>query len=52
MVVARDVDQILTRAVEAGVVPGVVALAADDDGVIYAGAFGTRQVDARPSDEP
>jgi CubicO group peptidase (beta-lactamase class C family) len=44
MVVARDVDLILMRAVVAGVVPGVVAMAAGDDGVLYAGAFGTRQV--------
>ncbi len=45
MVVARDVDQILMRAVDAGVAPGIVALAADDGGVVYAGAFGARQID-------
>ena len=44
MVVASGVDQVLERAVDTGVVPGVVALAADDNGVIYAGAFGTREV--------
>ena len=44
MVVASGVDQVLERAVEAGEVPGVVALAADDGGVIYAGAFGKREV--------
>lgn len=44
MVVAGDVDQVLMRAVDTGVAPGVVALAADDAGVIYAGAFGTREV--------
>ena len=43
MVIARDVDQVLMHAVDAGVVPGVVALAADDSGVVYAGAFGVRQ---------
>src|ERR687886_62919 len=44
MVVASGVDQVLERAVDTGFVPGVVALAADDNGVIYAGAFGTREV--------
>jgi CubicO group peptidase (beta-lactamase class C family) len=46
MVVASDIDRVLVRAVETGIVPGVVALAADDDGVIYAGAFGAREVGA------
>ena len=45
MVVTRDVDQGLMRAVDAGVALGVFALAADDGGVVYAGAFGTRAVD-------
>ena len=40
--VASGVDQVLERAVVAGEVPGVVALAADDGGVIYSGAFGKR----------
>src|SRR5215472_12766209 len=44
MVVASGVDQVLERAVQAGEVAGVVATAADDNGVIYAGAFGTRSV--------
>jgi methyl acetate hydrolase len=44
MVVTHDVDQVLIRAVDAGVTPGVVALAADEAGVIYAGAFGARAV--------
>src|SRR5438067_2718227 len=44
MVVASGVDQVLERAVAAGEVPGVVALAADDRGVIYEGAFGKREV--------
>ena len=43
MVVASGVDQVLERAVEAGVAAGVVALAADDGGIVYEGAFGTRE---------
>jgi CubicO group peptidase (beta-lactamase class C family) len=47
MVVASGVvDELLERAVETGSVPGVVALAADDTGVIYQGAFGSREVGA------
>ena len=42
MVVASGVDQLLERAVEAGDAPGVVAMAADESGVIYEGAFGKR----------
>jgi CubicO group peptidase (beta-lactamase class C family) len=38
------VDQVLERAVDAGVAPGVVALAANDNDVIYEGAFGKREV--------
>ena len=34
----------LRQAVEAGEVPGVVAVAADDSGVIYQGAFGRRSL--------
>src|SRR5579859_2910034 len=44
MVVASGVDQVFERAVSAGDVPGVIALAADDDGIRYAGAFGTREL--------
>ena len=40
MAVATGVDGVLARAVAAGAVPGVVALAADADGVFYEGAFG------------
>jgi methyl acetate hydrolase len=36
------IDALLENAVTAGDVPGVVALAADDRGVIYQGAFGCR----------
>ncbi len=42
MVVGTDADRVLEQAVAAGEVPGVVALAADDGGVIYEGAFGKR----------
>jgi methyl acetate hydrolase len=35
-------DDALAGAVEAGVIPGVVALAADEDGVTYQGVFGKR----------
>jgi CubicO group peptidase (beta-lactamase class C family) len=48
MVVASRVDQVLARAVEAGEVPGVVALAADDQGVVYEGAFGKGEVGRDP----
>jgi len=33
----RSIDQVLQQAVSTGEVPGVVALAADDGGVIYQG---------------
>lgn len=46
MVVASGVDQVLEQAVQAGEVAGVVATAADDKGVIYEGAFGTRSADS------
>ena len=38
------IDQVLANAVQAGDVPGVVATAADADGVIYQGAFGRRSL--------
>ncbi len=41
-----DIDSILEAAVESGEVPGVVAMAATSDGVIYQGAFGKRYVAA------
>jgi CubicO group peptidase (beta-lactamase class C family) len=40
------IDAVLRAAVEAGDVPGVVAMAATDRGVLYEGAFGRRAVDA------
>lgn len=44
MAVGIGVDEALRRAVENGEVPGVVALAADQRGVVYEGAFGKREV--------
>src|SRR5262244_3137168 len=38
------VDTVLNNAVSAGNVPGVVAVAADDKGVLYEGAFGKRNL--------
>jgi methyl acetate hydrolase len=38
------IDQALTAAVKSGRVPGVVALAANDRGTIYSGAFGVRSL--------
>ena len=38
------IDRVLQQAVDAGEVPGVVAVAADDGGVIYQGAFGRRSL--------
>jgi len=38
------IDGVLGGAVSAGTVPGVVAVAADDKGVVYEGAFGKRSL--------
>lgn len=43
MAVRTAMDDLLEQAVETGQVPGVVALAADESGEIYAGAFGKRE---------
>ena len=40
-----DIDTIFKKPIEAGLIPGVVALAADDRGVLYQGAFGRRAAD-------
>jgi methyl acetate hydrolase len=40
----QAIDAILRQAAAAGEVPGVVAVAATDQGVMYEGAFGTRDV--------
>jgi len=44
VVVARDVDELLIRAVDDGAAPGVVALAAGDRGVLYQDAWGVRAI--------
>jgi len=41
---SAGIDQALTEAVKSGRVPGVVALAANDKGTIYSGAFGVRSL--------
>ena len=46
MAVRTTMDDVLEQAVTSGTVPGVVALAADDTGVIYEGAFGSREAGA------
>src|SRR5438105_9630774 len=43
------IDAVLRRAVQAGEVPGVVAMAASLDGPIYEGAFGLRALGAGPA---
>ncbi len=42
-------DEVLRQAADAGMVPGVVALAADDRGVVYEGAFGRRDLARGPA---
>ena len=44
MVDKGTIDQLLQGAVSTGEVPGVVAVAADDSGMIYQGAFGRRSI--------
>jgi CubicO group peptidase (beta-lactamase class C family) len=40
----KQIDKILSQPVDAKALPGVVAMAATDKGVVYEGAFGQRQV--------
>jgi len=44
MVATGAIDHVLQQAVEDGAVPGIVAVAADANGVVYEGAFGKRAV--------
>jgi methyl acetate hydrolase len=37
-----QIDEVLRSAIDCGDVPGVVAMAANRDGVVYQGAFGRR----------
>jgi len=46
------IDSVLKQAVDARDVPGVVAMAATDKGVLYEGAFGPRALDASASMTP
>ena len=39
------IDKVLRKPIEAGLIPGLVAVAANDSGVIYEGTFGRRAVD-------
>lgn len=39
-----DIDSVLAKAVANGVVPGIVAVAASSDGVLYEGAFGKSDI--------
>jgi len=40
----QAIDHVLNQAVHAQDVPGVVAMAATDEGILYEGAFGTREL--------
>ena len=40
----QAIDHLLNQAVHAQDVPGVVAMAATDRGILYEGAFGTREL--------
>jgi CubicO group peptidase (beta-lactamase class C family) len=44
MVTVQAIDQLLSQAANAQDVPGVVAMAATDQGVMYEGAFGKREI--------
>jgi CubicO group peptidase (beta-lactamase class C family) len=48
MEVRMRADEVLAEAVAAGEVPGVVAVAAGPDGVVYEGAFGRREIGGGP----
>lgn len=41
---SKGIDQVLQRAVDDGDIPGVVAAAADRDGICYEGAFGRKNL--------
>jgi CubicO group peptidase (beta-lactamase class C family) len=45
----QQIDAVLRRAVEAREVPGVVAMAASEEGPIYEGAFGVRDLASGPA---
>ena len=44
MIESGEIERTLRHAVDRGAVPGVVAMAADTDGIVYEGAFGRRSL--------
>jgi methyl acetate hydrolase len=44
-----NLDSVLRAAVQAGDVPGIVALAANDSGIVYEGIFGQRRLPGGPA---
>jgi CubicO group peptidase (beta-lactamase class C family) len=40
----KELDAVFSRAVDSKAMPGLVAMAANDGGVVYQGAFGTREL--------
>ena len=44
MVNTQAIDHVLSQAANAQDVPGVVAMAATDQGIMYEGAFGRREL--------
>src|SRR5437899_11341169 len=44
MATLKNIDAIFTQAVESKQMPGIVAMAATDKGVVYEGAFGRREL--------
>jgi CubicO group peptidase (beta-lactamase class C family) len=49
---ARQIDDALRQAVDAKTVPGIVAIAATDKGIVYEGAFGQRDMANGPDITP
>jgi CubicO group peptidase (beta-lactamase class C family) len=49
---ARQIDEALRQAVDAKTVPGIVAIAATDRGIVYEGAFGKRDMANGPDITP
>jgi methyl acetate hydrolase len=47
-----NIDSVLRAAVQAADIPGIVALAATDDGVVYEGVFGQRRLPGGPAMTP
>src|ERR1700760_4549214 len=47
-----QIDAVLRRAIDTGEVPGAVAIAASEKGVLYEGAFGTRDLAKGPAMTP